>query len=91
MTHEEMTKIVSGLPFPSNYFAVKILQKYPAKSAPADQPAAADTDNDNNNDDDDGSHLHKPKILLNNNSSIVLGSFDVPIIERDAIQEHNGD
>ncbi len=52
MTHEEMEKIVSGLPFPNNYnyFAVKILQKYPAKSAPADQPAAADTDNDDDSD-----------------------------------------
>jgi hypothetical protein len=30
MNHAEMEKIVTSLPFPNNYFAVKMLQRYPA-------------------------------------------------------------
>lgn len=56
MTRAEMEKIVAALPYPNNYFAVKILQKYPAadqnpEPAPADQPDASnDTDSDTTSD-----------------------------------------
>lgn len=34
MTREEMEKIVAGLPYPANYFAVKMLQKYKTVDPP---------------------------------------------------------
>lgn len=34
MTRDEMEKIVSNLPYPTNYFAVKMLQKYQSAEAP---------------------------------------------------------
>ena len=43
MTHAELEKIVATLPFPNNYFAVKMLQKYPAvdnNPNPTDKPSA---------------------------------------------------
>jgi hypothetical protein len=43
MTHTELEKIVAALPFPNNYFAIKILQKYPATNNPnpTDKPSAS--------------------------------------------------
>lgn len=46
MTHEDMEKIVASLPFPGNYFAVKMLQKYPAAN---NNPNPTDTPSTDNN------------------------------------------
>ncbi len=47
MTRADMEKIVASLPFPNNYFAVKILQKYPAvdnSPKPADSPTVSNNE-----------------------------------------------
>ena len=44
MTRAEMEKIVAGLPYPNNYFAVKILQKYPAAGTNPEPTSADQTD-----------------------------------------------
>lgn len=43
MTGEEMQKIVAGLPYPTNYFAVKMLQKYQSvEPKPTEAPISAE-------------------------------------------------
>jgi hypothetical protein len=46
MTRAELEKIVAAMPFPNNYFAVKILQKYPAVD---NNPKPTDIPSDPNN------------------------------------------
>jgi hypothetical protein len=45
MTREELEKIVAGLPYPTNYFAVKMLQKYKTSepTEPAEVPVTDNT------------------------------------------------